>query len=107
MLREAVKSGDTKTTASASAVQVTFSTFNKAPLVRSPAVEHIELGPDAESFCCSVDPIDDTNNGPGDSVHNILSTDHASVPVIGQGPGEDVYDRAFEQASPPSRSIIH
>ena len=81
-LSKAVILGGTKITAAASTVKVTFSTFDALPFEFSSNVEHIDLGPEVESLFRFVDPIEVTKDGPGDSVDNILGTDHASGPVM-------------------------
>ena len=106
MFRDTANPGGTRATAAASAAKVTFATFDTVPPEPSPAVEHISLGPEGESFARSVDPSDVSKNAPGDYADNILSTDHASSPVMGRDPGEDDDDQAFQEASSHSRSVI-
>ena len=50
MLRQIVNLGDATITAAASAIKVTFFTFDIVPPEPSSAVERIDVGPEANSF---------------------------------------------------------
>ena len=60
-----------------------------------------------ESFSRSVDPIEVKKGEPGDSVDNILGTDNASGPIMGEGCVGDADDHVFVEALPTFQPTIH